>query len=285
VSEGSFSPSSGGVGGPYTISYTYTDSIGCSNSSSLPVTIFAAPNVIVTSNPNICLGNSDSLIASGGLSYAWSPTSGLSCSSCGSTVANPTATTTYIVDASNASCSASDTVVVHVFSISVNAGPNQHILYGSTAQLDASPAGIYSYVWSPGNTLNNDSISDPIASPTVTTTYVVTGRDSLGCISTDSLVIFVSNPCESLMLPSGFTPDGSDNRYFHVLNLGAGELQEFKVFNRWGQMVYETTDINDRGWDGTFNGKPQPMGTYVYYTELLCQGQTVFIKGNITLIR
>jgi gliding motility-associated-like protein len=63
-------------------------------------------------------------------------------------------------------------------------------------------------------------------------------------------------------------------------------LQKFSVYNRWGEEVFETSDI-DAGWDGKYNGKPQPMGTYVYYVEFLKQGQTqsIVIKGDVTLIR
>ena len=266
----------------YTVIGSDTD--GCSSSISTTVTINALPIItIAPGNPNICLGNSITLNASGGTTYIWSPAAGLSCSTCSSTVASPSITTQYIVDANNGRCSSSDTITVGVYSVNVKAGPDQHILYGSTAQLTASGADFYT--WTPANTLNNDSISDPIASPTATTTYTVTGRDSLGCTSTDTVVIYVTNPCESLMVPTGFTPAGTANRYFHVLNEGGASIQEFRVFNRWGEMVYETTDINDKGWDGSYNGKPQPMGTYVYYAELLCQGKTVFIKGNVTLLR
>jgi gliding motility-associated-like protein len=367
-----FYPDSAGVGGPYTITYTYkNDTTGCINSASLPVTILPVPNVAVTPDspavcsgvgvtlevseptpgttyiwspstglsstsgtnvtstagssilytvtatsdsgctgavntmvtvnslpiititppppgPDICLGDSITLNAAGGSSYIWTPSTGLSCATCSSTVASPTSTTEYILDVNNGRCSASDTVIVGVYSVTVKAGPDQHILYGSTAQLAASGSGAVYYRWSPGNTLSNDSISDPIASPTVTTVYTVTGSDSLGCISTDTLTIFVSSPCQ-WGTPSAFTPSASENRYFHILSNDGGDggiqLLDFKVFNRWGQEMYQTTDLSALGWDGTWLGKDQPQDTYVYWAEVLCEGKINFIKGNVTLIR
>ena len=88
------------------------------------------------------------------------------------------------------------------------------------------------------------------------------------------------------MVPSGFSPNGDGkNDYLHVLNVGVATLQEFRVYNRWGEMVYQTSDINDRGWDGTLNGKPQPVGTYVYYVEATCEGKSISLKGNVILLR
>jgi gliding motility-associated-like protein len=66
---------------------------------------------------------------------------------------------------------------------------------------------------------------------------------------------------------------------------GIVKLNSFKIFNRWGQLVYETTNINE-GWNGQFNGKPQPMGVYVYAIDATTSTGKKFVKqGNVTLVR
>jgi gliding motility-associated-like protein len=60
---------------------------------------------------------------------------------------------------------------------------------------------------------------------------------------------------------------------------------EFMVFDRWGEKVFETTDIT-RGWDGTFEGRPVDPAVFVYHLKALCvDGQSFFTKGNVTVVR
>jgi gliding motility-associated-like protein len=114
---------------------------------------------------------------------------------------------------------------------------------------------------------------------------VATGYDQYNCSSTDTVKVSV-NYHTNLLLPSGFTPNGDGvNDEFRVVNANVQRLLEFRVFNRWGQEVFSTTDIR-RGWDGTWGGEAQPVGVYQYLIRVGYADQTIeTYKGDVTLIR
>ena len=130
------------------------------------------------------------MVAPGATGYIWSPAAGLSCTTCTNPVATPLVTTSYAVTASNSACTGSDTVVVNVVAMPVpNAGPDVTICDGSFIALNATGGTTYS--WSPFTGISNPFISNPFASPTVTTTYVVTISNP-PCSSTDTVVVNVN---------------------------------------------------------------------------------------------
>ena len=158
------------------------------------------------------------------------------------------------------------------------------INYGTTVQLNAD--GGVLYYWTPNDgSLSNPNINNPTATPTVSTTYEVYSYDINGCLDSSSVYIGV-NFVDSDFVPSGFTPNGDGkNDIFKISHLRFDHLVDFKVFNRWGQMVFETSDIN-KGWDGTFNGVPQDIGVYNYIVIAAhADGSDKTIKGTVTLIR
>jgi gliding motility-associated-like protein len=121
-----------------------------------------------------------------------------------------------------------------------------------------------SYIWSPASSLNNDNIYDPIASPTATTTYSVQAANALGCSSIDSITVYFTKEGESnFYLPNAFTPNNDGhNDVFRIIVRGSVKLGRFSVFDRWGQIVFSTTNFS-QGWDGTYRGSVLPAGTYV----------------------
>lgn len=141
------------------------------------------------------------------------------------------------------------------------------------------------FAWFPPAGLNNPKISDPVATPQISTRYVVLATTQWGCEATDTLNIYV-NSSSTLTAPNAFSPGTpGPNSTFKLLKRGQATLHKFQVFNRWGNLVFETTDIEE-GWDGTYKGKPQPVGVYVYQIEATTNDGTPFNKhGNVTLIR
>ena len=87
-------------------------------------------------------------------------------------------------------------------------------------------------------------------------------------------------------IPTAFTPNNDGlNDVFRISGLKFQKLLDFRVFNRWGQVIFQTNSI-EKGWDGTFNGHPQDMGTYVYeITVAHPDGTRKTYKGSVTLIR
>jgi len=169
----------------YTV--TGTDVKGCTNTSSITITVNALPNVTASASPNpICKGDSTTLTGGGAVSYIWDIILGT-----GSKVA-PTITTTYKVTGTNINgCTNTATITVTVNPIPIaNAGADATICKGDSTILNAS--GGTSYSWSPTNGLNFANIANPKASPSITTTYIVKVT-SFGCTATDNVVVTVNN--------------------------------------------------------------------------------------------
>jgi gliding motility-associated-like protein len=140
------------------------------------------------------------------------------------------------------------------------------------------------FVWSPSAGLSNDRISNPIATPLANTQYIVHATNESGCEVVDTLHIYV-NPETLLGLPNAFVPGKGPNSLFKVYKRGLASLNYFRIYNRWGNVVYESNDI-DAGWDGYYKGILQPFAVYVYELEAVTNnGVLVRKKGNVTLIK
>jgi gliding motility-associated-like protein len=160
---------------------------------------------------------------------------------------------------------------------------------GDTLELFAS--GAESYSWTPAQGLSCTDCNNPLASPSETTTYIVIGSNASGCISSDTITITVDTEidiiCGELFIPSIFSPNGKGpqaNESFCVLS-DCVEQFKLSIFNRWGEKVFETDNINTC-WDGTFKGSNSPSGVYAYNLSLLqLDGAIVNKTGTIMLVK
>jgi gliding motility-associated-like protein len=149
---------------------------------------------------------------------------------------------------------------------------------------------VVSYLWSPPDFLSCTNCPQPIASTHFNTTYGVSFVDSNGCRNTGAINIVVICKNANVFMPNTFSPNGDGNNdLFYPRGRGIERIKMLRVFNRWGQVVYERRDfpINDplSGWDGKYKGqKPQP-DVYVYQVEVFCDnGEIIRFNGNIALI-
>ena len=165
---------------------------------------------------------------------------------------------------------------------------NNQVIQGDYVQLFGTFDLDYTYDWLPDTTLSTWSIYNPNASPMASTVYYLTVTNSLGCKTTDSILIVVTPPpCgrPSVFLPNAFTPNGDGQN--DVLFLRGNNLTDvyLTIYDRWGEMVFETNDMGI-GWDGYFRGELLKPDVYGYYLTCKCEdGQEYFEKGNITLLR
>ena len=116
--------------------------------------------------------------------------------------------------------------------------------------------------------------------------YELFATNQYGCLNKDSVLITVI-PYTVLDIPTAFSPDGNGvNDVFRIVrHLNIGKLQEFSVWNRWGNRIFFTTNI-EQGWDGRYNGEEQPLGVYVWMvTADSKDGERIVRKGNVTLVR
>ncbi|HAP00423.1 MAG TPA: hypothetical protein DCQ93_00725 [Bacteroidetes bacterium] len=274
-----------------TITYIVSidDGPGCHDEDTITINLLSGVVGMVVPDTSICPGNSVQLIASGGVNYSWVNEPTLSAWNISNPIATPTSNTTYEVIVSIPGCTP-DTVSVTVDVLSfpaIDAGPDLTILTGNSALIEATSDGA-SWIWNPGYGLDDSTILQPTASPTTTTTYTITADNGLGCLAVDSVVVFV-NPGELplLFFPNAFTPNGDGNNdLFDYFNFGFEKVW-LRIYNRWGQLIYET-DLPHDGWDGMVDDAlPAAMGVYVYYAIATSSSRnfTQTYKGNFTLIR
>lgn len=273
---------------PSTQVYTFSTWVGsCSDTKTVTVQVLPLPSLFLDDYVSICKGDSTILQPSGCTNYSWSPPTGLSATNIANPYAFPLTTTTYTVTATDAnSCPVvlKDSIIVDVIMNPHTVAPETTIILGTSFGIYAN--GGANYYWSPGESLSATNTPDPVASPTATTTYYVTIIFPDGCKVVDSVIVKV-DPNPIISFPNAFTPNGDGkNDRFRPQFKGLIDVDYFRVYNRWGQLLYESTNIIE-GWDGTYKGVLQEVGSYVY---LLGGRSTVGqnpiqMGGNFTLMR
>lgn len=265
-----------------TFAVTVTDANGCTGTDTMNLTVLPAINLVLP-DTMICKGDSILIIAPDGFdSYLWTG---------GSTtqdiiVNNPGEIILQVTDANGCTETAIGNVEEYLYALEAAALPVE-INKGDTAQLNANVSGgsgNYTFEWTPAQGLNNNSIANPLAYPEDTTIYTVSVTDAVNAckVGTDTvLIIVISEPF--IAIPDAFTPDGDGrNDFFEVSLVGNITLEEFKIYNRWGEQIHNST----MGWDGTYKGKQQPVGTYVYMIVVRKEdGSKQILKEAFTLIR
>lgn len=270
-----------------------TDTHGCENKDSVNVGIQLATTSTVGNSGQICSDSSFQLNAYGAQTYIWKPAASLDNPNIANPIATPQATTTYTVLAYEGSCPPdSHSVNVVVLPLpTVNAGADQTIIAGAVAQLQGIGSNIDAFLWTPSQTLNCITCSDPKASPQITTAYVLTATSKFGCKNYDTVTVFVRCDKSQVFIPNMFSPNGDgQNEVFFPRGRGLKSIKAFKIFNRWGEVVFERSNIqlNDElnGWDGKVKGKEVNTDVFVYFMEGVCDsGEPLIWKGDVTLMR
>lgn len=146
-------------------------------------------------------------------------------------------------------------------------------------------------MWEPGASLSCDTCYNPVANNFSTTTYTVTVTSDFGCKATDDVTIFLFCDESQIFIPNTFTPNNDgQNDVFYPRGSGVSKINAFRIYNRWGELLFERTNIkiNDisNAWDGTFNGGTSRPDVYVYLVDAICDtGEPIFIKGDVTIIK
>lgn len=165
--------------------------------------------------------------------------------------------------------------------VSVSAGPDLTIVAGQSINLEG--AGAVTYSWNPTNTLDNPASQTPLANPTETTTYTLTGsRD--GCTSSDNMTVFIIDPIKA---PNAFTPNGDGyNDTWDIEGIYRFPNAIVEVYSRWGQRIFSSVGYITE-WNGTNNGTYIPEGTYYWVIQLNDPGidNEEPITGYVAIIR
>lgn len=241
----------------------------------------------------VCFDDPLQLRASGGDHYSWYDNAALTntpvtldCTGCPEPKAlPPVGDISYYVLVTN-SVGCKDTlkadITVNPLPVIESFPEDTTIAYGKSAQLYVTGGEIYT--WYPGSTLNDSYSPMPLATPRETTYYEVIGTNEFGCRSTDTSIVRINFRSEVFM-PNAFSPNGDGvNDVFKIENLKFQKVLEFRVFDRWGNQMYESTDT--KGWDGAYKGKKANPDVYYYIIRLGYADEMVeTYKGDVTLIR
>lgn len=181
-----------------------------------------------------------------------------------------------------------DTIYVHPQADAhIMSASNSSICSGDSVHFTAesyNPA--YLYQWQPASYFENHTNQGDVYGFIDMSGYVkLSVTTEYGCTSTDSMLV-KAEPCCDIYFPNAFTPNGDGlNDLFRPLSNGRQQIKDFRIANRWGQIMYESVDQHS-GWNGKFGGVPQDMGSYFYYIEYKCSnGKTYTKKGEVVLVR
>jgi gliding motility-associated-like protein len=248
-----------------------------------------SPFSVTPSTITVCKGDSVQFVASGGTSYSWSPSPNFSRAAGASTKALVNASQNFDVYISDPICNRDTTIIIPVIA---KPGANISVVKSNDVNCSDDSAvlmasGGVSYTWSPNLYIARNYGGRITVKPYQSTTYIVRGRDAIGCYGEDSVTVnFFKEGSQKLFIPTAFTPNGDGkNDVFRPTFIGPSAKYDFRIYNRWGQMVFETKTPGI-GWDGTTRGIPQKADVYVFYlkAEGSCNGNFEQ-KGTFALIR
>jgi gliding motility-associated-like protein len=244
----------------------------------------------------ICIGDTVQLHAEGESTSLhqtkifWQPSATLSNNTIAEPMAFPKSRTTYTAIFQNGTCVIpSIPVSVDVKKLpSVTAGKEQIIIKGMEVELSATSPDDVTYAWSENYFLSCIDCINPSAKPEKDTSYKVTVTNQYGCKASDNQRIKIIEDCngDAVFIPNTFTPNGDgQNDMLFVVGPGVQSVKEFRVFNRWGELVFDTRDTSV-GWDGSYKGEKLNPAVFVFYVDVECiDGRRTIKKGNVTLIR
>jgi gliding motility-associated-like protein len=238
------------------------------------VNVFANPAVSLDHADFLCSGSSRVLDAGKFSSYVWND---------GSTsekiILNNLGT--YAVQVTdNNGCKGNDTTTITtILALPSNFLPPDTSLC-SYDRLTINPLKLYnSYQWSNNASVSSLTVSQP-------GTYWLQVKDDKGCIGRDSIIVNPKDCMEGFYVPTAFTPNGDGkNDVFRPLLFGNVKKYEFKIYNRWGQIVYQTSDLS-KAWDGTIAGVMQDPNVFVWSCTYQFVGEQVKTeRGTLVLIK
>jgi len=284
-------------GGKFKIVLSSVNAFGCDDTSATNIEVGAPPKVGISNSVAVCRGSSIQLTATGGIGYSWTPSQSVDFPGQTQVMVSPTVTTEYsvnvttsvVVDGKN--CEFLLTTMAEVWRLSSTpvsgkAEPAIIIVGNSTTLRYIGDLGAQ-VVWYPAGATTPATGYTVTAKPDKPTTYTAVANRGPCTQDVEVHVDAFTEGClgKDVFVPNTFTPnEDAVNDRLYARGIKLDEIY-FAVYNRWGEKVFETKDLNV-GWDGLYNGKPAEAGVYGWYLSAKCyNGEETFRKGNVTLIR
>lgn len=286
--------------GTYLPSLTVTTQAGCSKTLTDTVRVFGTPNPIIVADSIVCINEQLLLsatlaVADTAITWNWSFGNGGN-----SSLQNPSTQYArdgnYIVTLEAANkLGCKDTTSHRVFvppTPAINIAGNPVIPVGTGINLPVTYGpNISTYAWTPAQWLSCTDCPVPFAQPKSTIKYKIDVVDIYGCTNSNEVTVVVVCNDKNFFIPNTFSPNGDGNNdVFYPRGNGVTRIQSMRIFNRWGEQVFERKNFaaNDpsMGWDGTYKGRKAESDAYVYIIELVCENSVIIPhRGNVTLIR
>lgn len=286
-----------------TYPHTLTDSNGCDSIVFLNLNVAPEPctepiDFIVETNPTNCLsatnGKITFLVSNNESPYLYSIDGGLTFQSDPQFNNLPHGSYPLLIEDADGCLSESIMVNVLVRDVLEIEFPSAYeIQLGDSLQLDT----LYSnfapavYTWTAFQPISCDTCARPFFKPVKTTTYQLTVTDAFGCTASDEIEIFVDRQSE-FYLPTAFSPNGDNIN--DIFNIGSRPnfietIENFSIFNRWGELVFQAQHISPQdfdGWNGQFESQAAMQGVYVYMIEVKTRkGEVEMVTGEVALLR
>ncbi|MFN3403463.1 MAG: PKD domain-containing protein [Cytophagaceae bacterium] len=275
--------------GTYNVTlYAVNNQIGCNDAFTAKAVIHDFPKVAAVGD-TVCQGDTLFLKVTNPnptSTYLWSPASYLTNSSTAQTKSYALHTIIYdVMETDTNGCKGNIAVPANVIEPAYLFDWDTTIVVGDIATIPAHKTPFQIFTWTPDNGLSCLDCNFPVTRPLKDTTYLLNVTDILGCFTRDYKYDIYVRPETFVKLPTTFTPNGDGNNDFiHVRGWGIKELIEFKIFNRWGQLLYSSSNI-DEGWDGKFNGVIQNSDLYVYKVKVKTwKDEEIYKEGYINLV-
>lgn len=229
---------------------------------------------------SVCMNDSLTLTATGGGTYLWN--TGATTSSITVYISSKK-DSDYSVIISNADSCLTINKKIYINPVSGFACCDDTIWTGSSTTLTGSNG--TTYKWIPPIGLSCDTCPDPIANPTVTTTYTLITTTDSGCTANSFVTVTVEIPCKDFFVPNVFTPPSGGIDATFLIQVEFMSKYEIWIYNRWGKLVFHSQNP-DAPWDGNIDGNPASAGTYYYILKATCEAGTDFEKhGFLSLVR
>ncbi|NII23618.1 PKD domain-containing protein [Pseudoflavitalea sp. X16] len=278
-----------------TYAVTGKNIFGCTAMDSIRIQVKQPFTMTTGKGDTLCKGESFQLMVSGAEEYSWTPHVWMDNPTRSNPTVRPDTSVTYRVIGRDSQHCFADTgyvsMVIYAYPV-IEAGQDQTVPVGNSVTLTPEISkDVTALKWYPSAGLSCITCTTPVAAPKQTITYTLEAVNGGGCISRDKVTLFVFCNNANVFMPNTFSPNGDGNNdVFYPRGKGVYSIRSLKIFNRWGDLVYDQMNIqaNDagKGWNGMHKGQPAPQDVYVYTMEVICENNvTLNYKGNVALIR
>ncbi len=273
--------------GVYDLSVFEVDRFGCKDTVNQKVTVFDLPKVKALKDTFVCVGSCLKLDADGAEKYSWYPATYLDNPDEKSPLSTPDEDIIYSVSGIDSNgCVNYDNVNIKVVQKPEFLVADTSLVIGDTIMLSNYSDDIATYTWSPEIAITCDTCASVLLSPQASTTYTLTITDTANCFELTKTFLVDVYLKYSIDVPTAFTPNGDGvNDKIYVDGWGIKDLEYFKIFNRFGEQVFSSTNLYE-GWDGYYKGKLQPVDTYRYVAAVRSYDDKIRTKqGTIKLLK